>query len=108
MSTGGVREGAMAEARTASETETTDARPRAEPIDPGLHGRQRRLELEAEPSEDHDARCERRVGQRELASDEELLTVQLVAQEIQRATELVAGLVDALPVPLGVGLANLC
>src|SRR5581483_7316494 len=57
--------------------------------------------------EHHDARRERGVREGELAADEELVPVEVVAQMIERPAELLPGLVDALRVTIALGLANL-
>src|SRR5262249_989767 len=65
------------------ETECTHARAGTDAIDPGLHVAERRLELDPQPSEHHDPWCEGRVGERELLTDEELLTPEVIAQEVE-------------------------
>src|SRR5262249_12870422 len=87
------------------ETEAPDARAGANAVDPCLHRRECRLELDAEASEHHDSGREGRVGERELLADEVLVPTEAVAQEVETATELLACLVDALHVPLRVRLA---
>src|SRR5262249_4170647 len=89
------------------ETEAPDARSGANAVDPRLHRRECRLELDSEASEHHDAGRECRVGERDPLADEILVPTEAVAQEVEAAAELLARLVDALHVPLRVGLAEL-
>src|SRR5437867_7727389 len=95
-----------AEARR-SEPEATDARSGPDAVDPRLHGAQPGLELDPQPAEHHDARCEGRIGKRELASDQELLPGEVIAQVVEAAAQLLARLLDTLRIALRVRLAEL-
>src|SRR5262249_23732339 len=88
-------------------TESADARSGANAVDPGLHRRKSGFELDAEAAEDHDARRERRIGEREFLADEIFMSGELVAQIIEATPELFARLVDALLIALGIGFAQL-
>src|SRR5262249_43267902 len=90
-----------------SESEAAHAGTGADAIEPCLDGRQCGLELESQASEHHHTRRERCIGQRELWPDQVLAAVQLVAQEVQAAPELLARLLDTLRIALRLGLAKL-
>ena len=107
MSTAGGREIETVGGFGPLETQATHARTRTQPFDPRLHRRERGLQLEPESTEHHDARREGRVGEGKLAADEEVLAVQLVTQVVERAAQLVAGLLHTLPIALRFDLADL-
>src|SRR5690242_912377 len=72
----------------ALQPEAPHARPGADAVDPGLHGSQRRLELDAEAPEHHDPWGKGGIGEGELLADEVLLAAEAVAQEVESAPEL--------------------
>src|SRR5215475_1068898 len=97
-------------ARTRSgslEPETANAGARPDTLEPRLHGRERRLELEPESSEHHHSGREGGIGDGERVPDEVLLSVQAVAQIVETATQLLARLFDPLRIALALALAQL-
>src|SRR5262249_24403157 len=95
-------------ARRKLQAEAPHARAGPDPIDPGLHGRERRLELDTERSQHHDARRERGVGEGELAPAEEVLSTEPVTEEVESTPQLLARLIHTLWIPFCLRLAHLC
>src|SRR5262245_64451676 len=78
-------------ARRVLESQAPDARPRSDAVDPGLNGREGRLQLDAEAPEHHDPGRERSIGEGELLANEVFMPGERVPRVIDAMHERLPG-----------------